>query len=305
MPIHSRMYVSEVDYERMRQLVIDIYALCGPLVYATPGDLDWWRFPHDDQGEITGARLWFDDRERLVAFAWPSRGQVDIVVHPDDADLYEATLSWAEDKRSRAGGADGDTPTLTAWAFENDDARRTILLARGYEPTDEILCHRARRLDTPIPIPFPRLPAGYRLDHIHDNLIESRAAAQRNAFQSTKMTAAKYRQLKNAPTYRPDLDLVILDPAGEVAAFALVWFDESNRAGTFEPVGTRFDHQRRGLAQALLEAGMKRLQEFGAETAVVLSREGSEAANRLYDSVRMHVVGRNIAWTKRVSGGMF
>lgn len=61
----------------------------------------------------------------------------------------------------------------------------------------------------------------------------------------------------------------------------------------------------RGLAQALLEAGMKRLQEFGAETAVVLSREGSEATNRLYDSVQMLVVGRNIAWTKRVSGEMF
>ena len=61
----------------------------------------------------------------------------------------------------------------------------------------------------------------------------------------------------------------------------------------------------RGLAQALLEAGMKRLQEFGAKTAVVLSREGSEAANRLYDSVHLLIVGRNIAWTKRVSGEMF
>jgi len=299
MPTRARAFSSEHDYAQMRQLVVDHCALKGSLNYATPGDLDWWRFPHDDQGEITSARLWFDDTERLIGFAWPSGKQVDHIVHADHADLQDEMLAWAEEHRLRTGTADDDSVTLTAWAFEQDDARRSLLTARGYEPTDFVFVHHARGLNTPLPIPMPVLPAGYTLDHIHDDIIESRAAAQRDAFQSTKMTATRYRRLKEAPTYRPELDLVVRDADGEVAAFALVWFDAVNRAGTFEPVGTRIAHQRRGLARALLHAGMHRLQSLGATAALVLS--ASEAADRLYNSPGLWTVGRNIAWTKHLS----
>jgi ribosomal protein S18 acetylase RimI-like enzyme len=302
MSIHSRTFASEPDYEQMRQLVTEIYAFSGPLVYATPGDLDWWRFPHDDQGAIAGAQLWFDDLERLVAFAWPSGDQVDLFVHPEHANLYDEVLVWSEDHRLRTGSTDNDSLTLTARSFDEDTARRALLIQRGYQQTDSYYCQRARRLDSPLPIPLTELPAGYTLDHVHEEIIESRAAAQRDAFQSTKMTASRYRRLKEAPTYRPELDLVVRDEDGEVAAFATVWFDEANRAGTFEPVGTRSSQQRRGLARALLHEGLHRLQALGALTALVVSASDSEAANRLYDSCHLWIVGRDYAWTKRLPG---
>jgi ribosomal protein S18 acetylase RimI-like enzyme len=287
----------------MQQLVAEIYALSGPLVYATPGDLDWWRFPHDDQGAITDARLWFDDHERLVAFAWPSRDQVDLFVHPEYAKLYDEMLVWSEDHRLRTGPHDHDALTLTARSFDEDTPRRAVLIERGYQQSDSFFCQRARRLDSPLPIPLAELPDGYTLDHVHEEIIESRAAAQRDAFQSTKMTASRYRRLGEAPTYRPELDLVIRDPDGEVAAFATVWFDAANRAGTFEPVGTRSSQQRRGLARALLNEGMHRLQALGALTALVVSAGGSEGANRLYDSCHLWIVGRDYAWEKRLRDG--
>lgn len=301
MSVHSRAFSSEDDYSRMRWLVAEHVARNRALNYATLGDLDWWRFPHDDQGEITSAHLWFDETDRLVAFAWPSGDQVDLITDADHTDLQDEMLTWAEEHRLRAGGEGDDAPTLTAWAFEQDNGRSTLLAARGYELTGFVFCHRARRLDTPIPVPFPNLPARYTLDQMHDEFIESRAAAQRDAFQSTKMTATRYRRLKNAPTYRPDLDLVVRDNDGEVAAFALVWFDESNRAGTFEPVGTRHAHHRRGLARALLFEGMHRLQALGATTAFVISACDGEAANGLYDAANMWIVARNCAWAKHLS----
>lgn len=301
MSVHSRSFSTEHDYAEMRRLVSKHCAVKGPLNYATPGDLDWWRFPHDDQGEITSARLWFDDAERLIGFAWPSGNQVDLITDADHTDLQEEMFAWAEEHRLRAGGGDDEAPTLTAWAFEEDSARASLLARRGYERTGSYFCHRARRLNTPIPIPSPNLPTGYTLDHIHDDIIESRAAAQRDAFQSTKMTATRYRRLKEAPTYRPELDLVVRDEDGEVAAFALVWYDAANRAGTFEPVGTRHAYHRRGLAQALLFEGMHRLQALGATTAFVISAGDVEASNGLYDSAQLFAFGHNIAWAKRLS----
>jgi predicted N-acetyltransferase YhbS len=114
------------------------------------------------------------------------------------------------------------------------------------------------------------------------------------------MTETRYRRLKRAPTYRPELDLVVRDEAGEVAAFATVWFDEANRAGVFEPVGTRHAQHRRGLARALLFDGMHRLQALGAATALVLSAGDVEASNRLYDAAGMPIAGRNYAWKKQL-----
>jgi predicted N-acetyltransferase YhbS len=298
MAIHSRLFASEHDFEQMRQLVADWYARSGPANYCTPGDLDWWRFPHGDQGGLADARLWFKADEQLVGFAWPNQVQTDLIVDPDFAPLQNDILAWVEEHRLRTYSGD-DTPTLTVWALDQDEQRRTLLAERGYQPTGSYYCVRARSLTTPIEA--ATLPDGYRIDHIRDHLIESRAAAQRDAFQSTKMTAGKYRRLDAAPTYRQTLDLVAVDPEGEVAAFALVWFDAANRAGTFEPVGTRHAQQRRGLARALLFDGMRRLREQGADTALVVS-EGDSASNHFYDAAGMRPIGRDIAWEKQLPG---
>jgi len=48
MAVTSRLYAGEDDYARMRQLVAEIEALEGPLVYGHVGNLDWWRFTDED-----------------------------------------------------------------------------------------------------------------------------------------------------------------------------------------------------------------------------------------------------------------
>ena len=70
--------------------------------------------------------------------------------------------------------------------------------------------------------------------------------------------------MRRAPDYRSDLDLVILTPEGEVAGFANFWFDEKNRIGILEPLGTIPTYQKQGLASALLSEGINRLYELGA-----------------------------------------
>ncbi len=59
----------------MRALTVEIYSLAGPPVYATVGDLDWWRSTEDDPDAILTARLWWD-AGRLVGVAWPADDQV-------------------------------------------------------------------------------------------------------------------------------------------------------------------------------------------------------------------------------------
>ena len=76
----SRPFASESDYGLMRRLLVEVLALAGPPVYATIGNLDWWRVAEDDPRSIYQTQLWFDG-ERLIAFAWPIEGQVLSLIH--------------------------------------------------------------------------------------------------------------------------------------------------------------------------------------------------------------------------------
>jgi GNAT superfamily N-acetyltransferase len=67
-----------------------------------------------------------------------------------------------------------------------------------------------------------------------------------------------------APLFDHDLDLVIVAPDGSLAAGCVCWMDTANHIGLFEPLGTRPEHRRRGLATALALEGMRRLRTRGA-----------------------------------------
>jgi len=153
---------------------------------------------------------------------------------------------------------------LRAWSYTCDTVRNTALQQREYTQTDDFFVYYTQPLDTSIA--EPPLPAGYMIRHIQSDAdIAERAAVHRAAFAPSKMTEAIHRAVMTAPTYRADLDLVVVAPDGDFAAFALVWYDAANYFGTFEPVGCHPDHQRKGLARAVLREGMRRVQRLGGQ----------------------------------------
>lgn len=143
------------------------------------------------------------------------------------------------------------------------------------------------------------LPTGYKLRHVRgEEDIERRVAVHRDAVAPSRMTAAKHRAVMHSPTYRPDLDVIVEAPDRSFAAFCIVWFDDVNRIGVFEPVGTHSAHRRRGLGRAMMFEGMRRLRNLGAQTAHVNSWLAEGPAAALYDSVGLAVLDRNHEWRK-------
>jgi len=369
---HARPLQSAADYEAMRRLVIEVLALTGPPVYATIGNLDWWRAADNDPRSVYNARLWFAGPERLVAFAWPVDDQVDIVVHPDFPALHAAALAWAEEYFRAA-------PAFRAWAFTGDAARIAALTERGYRRTEKGLvtygqatrpspspshgegdqtpspfgrglgrgsaampspnpshgegdqtpsplergsaANPSRREGDSAPSPFgrglgrgsaampspnpshgegdlatPLLPPGYTIRPVRGTAeSEARVAVQRAAFASEWMTIERYARVRASPTYRPELDLVIEAPGGELAGFALLWLDAANRLGVFEPLGVAAAYQRRGLGRALMLAGLRCLRDCGADYALVETGRDYEARG-LYEATGFTLLDTNFAW---------
>ncbi|HUP31643.1 MAG TPA: GNAT family N-acetyltransferase [Gaiellaceae bacterium] len=87
-------------------------------------------------------------------------------------------------------------------------------------------------------------------------------------------------RLQQCSLYDPVLDLAAVAPNGEVAGYALFWFDPVTAVGLVEPMRVEDAYQRRGLARALLTEGLERLARRGARRLKV--GYGTAAARALY-----------------------
>jgi predicted N-acetyltransferase YhbS len=71
-------------------------------------------------------------------------------------------------------------------------------------------------------------------------------------------------RLRQCSLYDPALDLAVETGDGETAGYALFWLDPVTKVGLVEPMRVEDAYQRRGLARAMLTAGLDRLATRGA-----------------------------------------
>lgn len=72
-----------------------------------------------------------------------------------------------------------------------------------------------------------------------------------------------YGGIREAPDYRPELDLSLLNQRGEVVAFCNAFVDERNKIGILEPVGTHINYRWQGLGKAVIYEALNRLRTLG------------------------------------------
>jgi ribosomal protein S18 acetylase RimI-like enzyme len=101
------------------------------------------------------------------------------------------------------------------------------------------------------------------------------------------VTEETYRDVMRTWPYRPDIDCVLEAPDGSFAAYVLCWYDDANRVGEFEPVGTHQNYRRRGFGAAVCRYALHRLREEGGRQAIVYAsgEPDQRQASALYESV--------------------
>jgi mycothiol synthase len=210
----------------------------------------------------------------------------------------EMMLDWAEACQHAAPGT--EPRSLATWAYARDEPRSRALQTRGYILTGVAFSFLGQSLDADFPV--QPLPAGYAIRHVQGEAdFPQRVEVHRDAFAPSRLTVDIYRKLAaEAPTYRPELDLVVVAPDQSFASYCLIWFDTANRIGVFEPVGCHSAHRQKGLTKAVMSEGLRRLQALGATHAYVNTVRGAVAANTLYASVGFQKIDDNESWKKEL-----
>ena len=128
-----------------------------------------------------------------------------------------------------------------------------------------------RKLDINIPSRFEILDG----NHVSEN---DKGVAHAKAFgyyESEISIDSKgcYKMLKKAPDYKSGLDLYMIAPDNQVAAFCTLWHDEINNIGILEPVGTLPEFRKIGLAKALIFKCMNSVYDKGVRKIYVGSSQ--------------------------------
>jgi GNAT superfamily N-acetyltransferase len=239
------------------------------------GDLQWW-WRRDQHADPENARFWIDDDGvpvgAVILTDWGDRWGCDVIAMPHKTEFAIATL-WpnALDRLTRLNGtqvevAVGDDDEVTAAMLRG--AGFAVVVADDHQAMS---CWMPAH-DRPA---IPPIAAGYQLRSIAQGSAHPHHMLARNGPHVAE-------RLQECSMYRPELDLYIESPDGEVAGYGLFWADPVTRVGLVEPMRTEDSHQGKGLATHLLRSGLDLLARHGCTRLKVTYLEGNEPARLLY-----------------------
>jgi ribosomal protein S18 acetylase RimI-like enzyme len=296
MPFTSRPYAGAPDLRRMQQVVADAYTTTTLRV----GDVAWISRYSTHHELMARIRLWDDAAGRLIGWSYlRARGGFNVFVASGQAapGLLDEMLGEIE-RLAEASVAAGDPPVgLYTYGIDVAHSEEDRALAEALQAgVGGVLTHSLDGL------PEPVTPVGYGLGWVEtpDQVI-GRVEAQRAAFAPSDLLLERYERVRARWPYRPELDRIVVTDAGEVVAFCTAWLDAQNRAGLLEPVGTRPEHQRRGLARAVCLDALHQLRRLGASTAQV--GFSTAAARATYESLGFRWMAADPVYRREPAAG--
>jgi ribosomal protein S18 acetylase RimI-like enzyme len=246
----------------------------------------WWRTPR--RSDAIDQLFWIDDEgpvAGVVLTDWGSAWHCDLIVVPGVTTVPLSAL-W----RRAVETIDALDIESVDVLVGNDDAELADLLTGAGFVAGEVdgtAWMDAEERSGVAPLPEGFVLADRALERTGPHPMRHRNGGQVEA------------RLRECSLYDPALDLAAETADGQVAGYALFWFDPVTRVGMLEPMRVEDEYQRRGLARAILTAGLDRLAARGARRLKV--SYATPAARSLYVGAGFQVTGTSTSysWKRR------
>jgi RimJ/RimL family protein N-acetyltransferase len=146
------------------------------------------------------------------------------------------------------------------------------------------------------------LPEGYSIRKVNGKEeVEQMVALHRSAFGTDQMTVEYRLAMMNAPRYLPEADLVAEDDFGELVAFCVCGFEDTDTGiGYTDPIGVHPCHQRKGLGFAIVSTGIQKLGELGANRVELGTSSENIAMQKLAEKLGFQLVSEKLWFSKEI-----
>jgi GNAT superfamily N-acetyltransferase len=245
----------------------------------------WWRTPR--RSDAVGQVFWIDDEgpvAGVVLTDWGRAWGCDPIVVPGASTVALPTV-WA--RALEAINALG-LKAVVVLARDDDLELQGLLAGAGFAPDESrsgvTWMNAADRPEVTV------LPEGFAL------VDRARATTRLHPMRKRSGDGVEAR-LRQCSLYDPGLDLAVEAADGPVAGYSLYWFDPVTKVGLLEPMRVEGAYQRRGLARAMLAAGLDRLAQQGARRLKV--GYATDVARSLYTGVGFQVTSTTRSYTWR------
>jgi len=287
MEIKPRGYQDKSDLLAIGSLIRQIYQL-DPYYNSWSFALyDIWAQRKLGDQEVFGItdwqqniRLWEEQKTGLLGAAvFRDPDLVKMITFPEHQNLLIPMLDWVEARCRQKVISDKQLKIETS---DHNPFFEKLLVSQGYEKGSGYYIYREKDL-TARQNELVILPPGFAIQHIASaNDLKKFHCGTELVFNFPDNPDV-YQILRQAPSFVPELDLIVLSPRGEIASFGSIWFDRSLSLAEFEPVGTVPEFRKLGLGSALIAEACNRLRTLGCRKVTVMSWSESVGANRLYE----------------------
>jgi GNAT superfamily N-acetyltransferase len=246
----------------------------------------WWRTPR--RSDTIDDLFWIDDEGPVAAVVltdWGEAWGCDPIVVPD-LSTVPLPIVWA---RAIEAVDTFGLEAVDVLARDDDAELLRLLDEAGFAPDDRF--DGVTWMDAQDRPGVAALPEGFVLVDRARETAGPHPMRQRNGEE----VEARLRQCS---LYDPTLDLAVEAADGQTAGYALFWFDPMTKVGLVEPMRVEDAYQRRGLARAMLSAGLDRLAKRGARRLKV--GYGTDVARSLYVGAGFQVTStsRSYGWRR-------
>ena len=287
--MRHRSYRGGSDVATLQRFNAESIAATGGCGYLHPGDIVHHLFYGNKLFDPVDLTTIWEDVSGVAAWVLvhPTYRSYDIQIRHDlrGGSFEREVLEFADARIvevMRANGVESDV--IVGDAFRCDLARIALLGETGWTRDDgqPYVINRAWIAD----IPEPDVPDGYTIRPVTGvEEVAAVAAVHQAAFPGAGWTEESYRYVMESPGYDASRELVAEAPDGTFAAFAVTWYDELNRTGLMEGVGTHPDHRQIGLGRAIVRFASHHMAATGGmEYATVANSETNTASSALYRS---------------------
>lgn len=247
-----------------------------------------------DSGSLVGfVMLWRRGRE-------VSHSGIEIVSHPAALrQVIEGQALTLAIRRTTERTQELGCPTFAGYSGGSEETEFFSLLERfGFVRQEGYNIYMGCPLETLAP--FPIGPAGYTIRPL---VGEAELPAYGAIYGFAPVTRGLRLELLRDPDYA---HFVAVAQDGALVGFCECsvsrgeWGLGGRHTGWIDYVGTRPEHQGKGIGQALLRAAMRQMRQWGAKRVALVTMGANERAQRVYRKVGMDVLERDYGYVLEI-----
>ncbi len=269
--------------------------------YPTDVDIDEL---FQDPAMAERSRVWRTGQGEPCAYAFVHFPYNNLTLEAAEAcwtdEWEDEAIDWAEAQMRAHYGTDLVNQTLDGNCRGEDDRMNRFFLRHGFRKDE--LESLTFALELSEPPATPALPEGFTLRPLRpESELEEVVALHRAAHGTDIFTLEERLAIMGSAEYIAELDLVVAAPDGRLVGNCIGGVSEAGgAAGYTDPVVVHPNYQGKGVAKALIQAGLGGLFTRGVRRVQLGTSSSNIAMQRVADALGFACVARSTWFSKHL-----